>query len=194
VVGCSVDVDSRLANACARIFLAADILCDMAARGGGDEAITDAMHAWGALLRAHADLVGQMDATLRDEVGIPLQWYDVLAHIAACAPTTMRQLEHRVLLSQSGLSRLVANLVDAGLVSRRPSDRDKRAVDLMLTHLGKTRLHAARAVQRKQVRELFADQMDDREAAVLLAVLRRLHRDHGHGDGPSDDGARTPAE
>jgi DNA-binding MarR family transcriptional regulator len=157
----------------------------MAARAGGDEAIPDAMQAWGALLRAHADLVGQMDATLRHKVGIPLQWYDVLVHIAACAPTTMRQLEHRVLLSQSGLSRLVANLVDAGLVSRSPSDRDKRAVDLTLTRLGKIRLREARAVQRQQVRELFADQMDDREAAVLLAVLGRLRRDHRQGVGPS---------
>ena len=143
------------------------------------EAIPDAMHAWGAFLRAHADLVGQMDATLRAQVGIPLQWYDVLTHIAACGSTTMRQLEHRVLLSQSGLSRLVANLVDAGLVSRTPSDRDKRAVDLTLTRRGKTRLRAARAVQRQQVRELFANRMDDSEAAVLLAVLRRLRRDRG---------------
>jgi DNA-binding MarR family transcriptional regulator len=82
-----------------------------------------------------------------------------------------------VVLSQSGLSRLVANLVDCGLVSRSPSDRDKRAVDLTLTQLGKTRLRAARAVQSRQVRELFADQMDDREAAILRDVLRRLRRD-----------------
>ena len=151
----------------------------MSTPGGGDEAIPDAMRAWGALLRAHADLVGQMDTTLRAKVGIPLQWYDVLAHIeAAGGPTTMRQLEQRVLLSQSGLSRLVAQLVDAGLVSRRPSDCDKRAVDLTLTRLGKTRLGAARRVQSQQVCELFASQMDDREAAVLLGVLRRLRRDH----------------
>jgi len=151
----------------------------MSTPDGGDEAIPDAMRAWGALLRAHADLVGQMDTTLRAKVGIPLQWYDVLAHIAAAGgPITMRQLEQRVLLSQSGLSRLVARLVDAGLVSRRPSDCDKRAVDLTLTRLGKTRLGAARRVQSQQVCELFASQMDDREVAVLLGVLRRLRRDH----------------
>jgi DNA-binding MarR family transcriptional regulator len=136
------------------------------------------MRAWGAFLRAHADLVDQMDATLRADAGIPLQWYDVLAHIAAAGgPITMRQLEQRVLLSQSGLSRLVARLVDAGLVSRAASPRDKRAVHLALTRLGKTRLRAARAVQSQQVRELFADRMDDREAAVMLDVLGRLRRD-----------------
>lgn len=104
-----------------------------------------------------------MDTALRAQVAIPLQWYDVLVHIeAAGGPTTMRQLEQRVLLSQSGLSRLVAHPVDAGLVSRAPSDGDKRAVDLTLTRLGQTRLRTARVVQRTQVRELFADQMDDR--------------------------------
>ena len=136
------------------------------------------MRAWGAFLRAHADLVGRMDTTLRAEAGVPLQWYDVLVQIAAAGePITLRQLEQRVLLSQSGLSRLVARLADTGLVSRSPSDRDKRAVNLKLTRLGRTRLRAARAVQSRQVRELFANQMDDREAAVLLDVLRRLRRD-----------------
>jgi DNA-binding MarR family transcriptional regulator len=136
------------------------------------------MRAWGAFLRAHADLVDQMDATLRAHAGIPLQWYDVLAHIAAAGgPITMRQLEQRVLLSQSGLSRLVARLVGAGLLSRAAAPRDKRAVNLTLTRLGKTRLRAARAVQSQQVRELFADRMDDREAAVMLDVLGRLRRD-----------------
>jgi len=150
----------------------------MSGPAGGGEAIPDAMRAWGAFLRAHADLVGQMDTTLRAQTGIPLQWYDVLAHVSSAGgPTTMRQLEQRVLLSQSALSRLVARLVDAGLVSRAASDRDKRAVDLTLTQLGRTRLRAARAVQSRQVRELWADRMDDREAAVMLDVLRRCRRD-----------------
>jgi DNA-binding MarR family transcriptional regulator len=136
------------------------------------------MRAWGAFLRAHADLVRQMDATLRAQVRIPLQWYDVLAQIAAAGgPTTMRELERRVLLSQSGLSRLVARLVDADLVSRTASDRDRRSYDLTLTRLGRARLRAARAVQSEQVRELFASRMDDREADVLLDILRRLRRD-----------------
>jgi DNA-binding MarR family transcriptional regulator len=136
------------------------------------------MRAWGAFLRAHADLVGRMDATLRREAGIPLQWYDALAHIAAGRrPVTLRELEQRVLLSQSGLSRLVTRLVDAGLVSRTPSEHDRRAVELTLTRSGSARLRAARAVQARQVRELFADHMDDREAAVLVEVLHRLSRD-----------------
>lgn len=136
------------------------------------------MRAWGAFLRAHADLVGVMDARLRAETGLPLQWYDVLTQIAASpGPTTMHELGDRVLLSQSGLSRLVARMVDAGLVSRTPSERDRRVVELSITPVGRSRLRTARAVQAQQVRELFADRMDDSEAAVVLAVLRRLAPD-----------------
>ncbi len=138
----------------------------------------DALRAWGAFLRAHADLTAQMDHALRSRTGIPLQWYDVLAQIAAAgAPTTMRQLQQRVLLSQSGLSRLVARLVELGLVSRVSSDRDRRSVELSLTRLGRTRLRSARAVQSRQVHDLFASHMDQREAALVLDVLQRLHRE-----------------
>jgi DNA-binding MarR family transcriptional regulator len=167
----------------------AGILSGMSEAVRGDEEVPDAMRAWGAFLRAHADLVAEMDAALRAQAGIPLQWYDVLAQIAAAGePTTMRQLEQRVLLSQSGLSRLVARLIDAGLVSRAASNRDKRAVDLTLTQLGRTRLRAARTVQSRQVRELFANRMDDREAAVLLDVLQRLqhHRTRGQRTAPRE--------
>jgi DNA-binding MarR family transcriptional regulator len=135
-----------------------------------------AMAAWGAFLRAHADLVRRMDHALRMATGMPLQWYDVLRNIAEPdeAPT-MRQLEQRVLLSQSGLSRLVARLTDAGLVVRSTPADDRRSVVLALTPGGRERLRAAKTVMSRQVRELFARRMTADEAAVLLAVLRRMH-------------------
>ncbi len=151
-------------------------------RPAGSRESPDALRAWGAFLRAHADLTAEMDQTLRARTGVPLQWYDVLAQIAATrAPATMRQLQERVLLSQSGLSRLVARLVEVGLVSRASSDHDKRSIEVTLTRLGQSRLRAARAVQAQQVRDLFARHMDEHEAAVVLAVLQRLHRDRPEG-------------
>src|SRR3712207_420402 len=119
-----------------------------------------------------------MDATLRDKTGLPLQWYDALRNIAeAGGSTTMREIEERVLLSQSGLSRLVGRLVDAGLVSRSPSAEDRRSVELVLTALGRARLRTAKVVMARQVRELFAGKLDEAEAAVLLDVFRRLTAD-----------------
>lgn len=142
---------------------------------GADDVPPEAWAAWGAFLRAHAELVRRMDAALQERTGMPLQWYDVLRNIAgARGGTTMRELDERVLLSQSGLSRLVGRLVDAGLVSRSPSADDRRSVELALTALGRARLRAAKAVMARQVRQLFASRMDEAEAAVLLDVFRRL--------------------
>ncbi len=140
-----------------------------------------AMAAWGAFLRAHADLVRRMDQTLRATTGMPLQWYDVLRNIAASheAPT-MRQLEQRVLLSQSGLSRLVARLTDAGLVVRSTPADDRRSVVLALTSAGIERLRAGKTVMSRQVRDLFAGRMTADEAAVVLAVLRRMRSPDSH--------------
>src|SRR3712207_9046881 len=106
------------------------------------------MRAWGAFLRAHADLVSEMDRTLRRQAGMALQEYDVLAQIdLAGACCTMKQLERRVLLSQSGLSRLVSRLVGAGLLERSTNEDDRRGVDLRLSAQGRSALRAARAVQ-----------------------------------------------
>src|SRR3712207_2373991 len=133
------------------------------------------MQAWGAFLAAHAELVREMDRTLQDRVGLSLQSYDALAQVSAGGGrVTMRELEGRVLLSQSGLSRLAARLEGAGLVTRTPAPSDRRSVEVALTARGRTRLRRARQVQAEQVRRRFADQMNDEEAAVVLRVLRRL--------------------
>lgn len=152
-----------------------------------------AMAAWGAFLRAHADLVRRMDQTLRAATGIPLQWYDVLRNIAESdeAPA-LRQLERRVLLSQSGLSRLVARLTDAGLVVRSTAADDRRSAVLALTPAGRERLRAAKTVMGRQVRELFAARMTEDEAAVLLAVLRRMRSPDAQDSGEPDRAPRGP--
>ena len=93
----------------------------------------------------------------------------------------MRQLEQRVLLSQSGLSRLVARLTEAGLVTRSTPAGDRRSIEVALTSAGRERLRAARAVMSRQVRELFATRMTADEAEVLLAVLQRMRSSDPHG-------------
>jgi DNA-binding MarR family transcriptional regulator len=133
------------------------------------------MQAWGAFLAAHAGLVRAMDQTLRERAGMSLQWYDALAQIAGGGGrVTMRELERRVLLSQSGLSRLVDRLQQAGLVTRTAAPSDRRSVEVSLTPRGRTRLRRAREVQSEQVRTRFADRMSQVEAETVLRVLCRI--------------------
>jgi DNA-binding MarR family transcriptional regulator len=133
------------------------------------------MKAWGAFLRAHADLVPRMDRLLRKRAGVALRDYDVLAQVdLAGGACTMRELDRRVLLSQSGLSRLVQRLADEGFVGRATNEGDRRGVDLRLTAQGRSVLRRARKVQAEEVRTLFADQMSPEEARTVLRVMRRL--------------------
>ena len=68
--------------------------------------------AWGGMLRAHASLVRQLDRELEAETGLPLTQYEVLLHLAAAPDQRLRmsELARTVLLSQSGVTRLVDRL------------------------------------------------------------------------------------
>src|SRR3954467_3883940 len=75
--------------------------------------------AWRALLQAHATLMRQLDTDLRDDTGLRLVDFDVLAQLAAPrGGVRMTALAARTLLSRSGLTRRVARLVDEGLLRR----------------------------------------------------------------------------
>src|SRR5688500_3851544 len=83
--------------------------------------ITDEeLAAWRAFLRAHSTMLRRIAADL-DEAGLPpLSWYDVLAALRDAPDSALRQVElaERVLLSNSGLSRLVDRIEKTGLVER----------------------------------------------------------------------------
>ncbi len=135
----------------------------------------DPLEAWGLFLRAHRVLVAQMADTLERGLGLPLTWYDVLKHLGdASGRLRMGELEGRVLLSQSGVSRLVARMEEAGLVRRQVVPQDRRAAEVALTAQGREALREALPRQRAQVRRLFADRITPEEAEVLVRVCRRL--------------------
>src|SRR6476660_7721176 len=75
--------------------------------------------AWRALLHAHATLMRRLDTDLREDTGLRLADYDVLAQLAGVGgERRMTELAARTLISRSGLTRRVARLVDEGLVRR----------------------------------------------------------------------------
>src|SRR5690242_11501191 len=88
-----------------------------------------AAQAWGSLLQVHATLVPDLDKRLRDATGLPLAWYDVLLELSAARDQrlTMSQLGERAVLSRSRVSRVVDDLVAAGLVRREAHPEDARS-------------------------------------------------------------------
>ncbi|MEV7135304.1 MarR family winged helix-turn-helix transcriptional regulator [Arthrobacter sp. NPDC093128] len=131
--------------------------------------------AWRALLQAHATLMRQLDTDLREDTGLRLADFDVLAQLAgAGGELRMTELAARTLLSRSGLTRRVARLVDEGLVRRANAAGDGRGVVVALTDSGVARLTETVPVHLQGVSKLFVERLDDQELAVLETALGKV--------------------
>src|SRR3954447_5735039 len=131
--------------------------------------------AWRALLQAHATLMRQLDTDLREDTGLALADFDVLAQLAhADGELRMTELAARTLLSRSGLTRRVAKLADEGLVRRADATEDGRGVVVALTDAGVARVTETVPVHLLGVSKLFIDRLDDQELAVLETALRKV--------------------
>ncbi|MEA2403551.1 MAG: hypothetical protein QOE08_198 [Thermoleophilaceae bacterium] len=143
-------------------------------RGAGFDEIE--MGAWAGFLRAHARLVRELDAELTARHGLALTSYDVLIHLDRAPENRLRmsELADAVLLSRSGLTRLVARLVNAGMVERVGCEDDQRGAWAVLTEEGGRRLREARVTHRRGVRERFLDRFSEAEQRRLGTMWERL--------------------
>lgn len=132
--------------------------------------------AWGGFLRAHAELVRSLDRELETAHGLPLTQYEVLLHLAGAPEHRLRmsELARSVLLSQSGITRLVDRLEARGLVERAPCAEDRRVLWAQLTDEGRRRLDEARPTHLAGVRARFVDRFDDDELRALAEAWERL--------------------
>ena len=131
---------------------------------------------WRDFLRAHAAVTRALEDELADEKVLPLTWYDVLVQLVEAPGRRLRmtELADRVLLSRSGLTRLVDRLVKAGLVERQPCPDDARGTFSVLTPAGFARLRDAAPVHLRGVQEHMTSLIRPEELAVLGTVLRRI--------------------
>lgn len=134
------------------------------------------MQAWRVLLRAHAGLLETMGREMEAERDLPLTWYEVLLHLGGADGRQIRmsELAECVLLSRSGLTRVVDRMVEAGLVSRESCPTDRRGSFAALTPAGRARLRAAAPVHLRGIRDHFGSQLSDEEAEVILTALGRV--------------------
>ena len=137
--------------------------------------------AWSALLRVHAALVPTLDRALQAAHGLPLTWYDVLLELNAAPERrlSMGELGAAAVVSRSRVSRVVDELVAAGLVVRETNPRDRRSAYAMITDAGRARLRAAAPTYLDGIERHFTAQMTvaeaDTVAAALGKVLAALH-------------------
>jgi DNA-binding MarR family transcriptional regulator len=134
------------------------------------------MAAWRGFIEAHAHVFSRLGKELQDEEGLPATWYDVLVQLSEAEEHRLRmqELADRVLLSQSGLTRLVDRLERAGLVERSRCTEDGRGTFAELTSEGLETLRRAYPTHLRGVRTWFSDSMTTEEAEVLARVLTRI--------------------
>ena len=132
--------------------------------------------AWVGFLRTHATLVRELDDELTRAHGLPLSSYDVLVQLESADDGRLRlsQLADAVLLSRSGLSRLVARLVDQGLVERMECTDDARGAFAAITDRGRERLNEARATHRAGIRERFLGRLSEEQQRRLADAWSAL--------------------
>jgi DNA-binding MarR family transcriptional regulator len=144
---------------------------------------------FGAFLRAHSLLVRRMDEELQAVHGLSLAEYDALFQLASAPGRRLRMsvLAERVLLSRSGITRLVDRLLAAGMVERSACVTDARGAEAALTNVGLERLRRASGTHLLDIERYFLAAMDEDERAVVGRVLGRIADGVGGpaGDEPS---------
>jgi len=134
------------------------------------------LHAWQTFLRAHHVVTDTLDEELSREQDLPLGSYEVLLHLSESPDRSLRmsELAEQVMLSRSGVSRLVDRLVSEGLVERHTCQSDGRGVYAGLTDEGMRRLRRAAPTHLRGVREHFTERLSGRELDELARLLDKL--------------------
>ena len=135
-----------------------------------------AADAWGSILRVHAAFVPELDTHLRTASGMPLAWYDVLLELAGEPDGRLRlsDLADRAVLSRARISRVVDELVSAGLVEKTPNPLDKRSSYAVITGAGRERQRRAAPRYVREIESLFPRDLTNADLRRLKAVLDRV--------------------
>ena len=136
----------------------------------------DKLAAWRAFLQAHTKLMRVLEREMMDDQELPLTWYDILAHLddAPEGRLRMQELAESVLLSRSGLTRLVDRMAKSGLVSRAPCPHDRRGTYAVMTPRGRDTLQLAKPGHLRGVGNHFLDRLDDLELQALDRSLSKV--------------------
>jgi len=134
------------------------------------------LETWRSFLRVHARLTRQLEADLLAEQDLPLAWYDVLVQLTEAQDHRLRMtdLADRVLISRSGLTRLVDRMITAGLIHREPAPDDARGAFAVLNENGYDRLRAASRTHLRGVRDYAMGLLDDEEQRLLAGLLAKM--------------------
>jgi DNA-binding MarR family transcriptional regulator len=139
------------------------------------------MPAFLALLHTHARLWDRVEADVRQIAGLTLARYDVLMHLdLAGGRLGLNALAEAVVLSPSGLSKLITRMETSGLVERQPDPEDARAAFATITVHGRDLVRKTRRRHHPFLQQIFGDALDDRDLADLIRIMEKIDTQTHH--------------
>jgi DNA-binding MarR family transcriptional regulator len=138
--------------------------------------IPPAVRAWTRLLRAHASATRALNAQLLAEHGLTVNDYEALYVLSRSDDRRLKPVElaQRLLLTPSGITRLLDGLEQSALVARAPCPVDRRVLYAQLTEAGAAKLEAASCSHVGSIRSLFEENMSAEEIDHLVDVLGKV--------------------
>lgn len=132
--------------------------------------------AWRAFITAYALVMERIERELAEAGLPPLGWYDVLLELSVAPERRLRmhELARAVVLSRSGLTRLVDRLEQAGLLRREPDPADRRGSFAILTDEGAAMRERMWPIYARGIAEHFGKHLNDEEVDVLTGALKRV--------------------
>jgi DNA-binding MarR family transcriptional regulator len=136
---------------------------------------------WTRFLRAHAAVTRELSADLVSEHGLTINDYEVLLRLSRAPAEGLKRVElaQQVLLTPSGITRLLAGLERAGYVERAECESDARVSYARLTDEGLEKLRAAARTHLAGVERVYLERFSEEERATLAELLGRLAGDDG---------------
>jgi DNA-binding MarR family transcriptional regulator len=137
---------------------------------------SSAVRSFTGLLRAHAAVIRQLNTQLVADHDLTISDYEVLLRLARAPDRRMRRVDlaEQVLLTASGITRLLDGLEREGLVERASCSTDRRVVYAVLTDEGLAKVRAASTTHVAQIDDLFGERLSAEEAATLATLLDKL--------------------
>ena len=138
------------------------------------QVVTDEV--WVRFLRAHAAITRELSARLEASHGLTLSDFDVLVQLFHAEGHRLRRIDlaRQVLLTASGITRLLDGLERAGWVAKERCSSDQRVTYAVLTEAGLDKISAARVAHHRDTEELFGAKFNEDELETLDGLLKRL--------------------
>jgi DNA-binding MarR family transcriptional regulator len=129
-----------------------------------------------ALVRAHATVTRQLNAQLAADHGLTISDFEVLLRLARAPEHRLRRVDlaQQVVLTPSGITRLLDGLESQGWVDRASCSEDRRVVYAVITAAGLAKLQEARSTHVPQIEEHFARRLPRDDLASLVGLLGKL--------------------